>query len=535
MRMSDPLTLRITVASVLLAAALTGCASNSHSSDQGSGGSTSTTAGQGGSGTSGEPATSGGSGTLPEQGGSGGEAARGGGDTGGRATSGGGAGVASGGTSKGGASAASGGSSKGGSGGAVGVGGATSKVAFPLKVDGPSLVDQNNVPFMPFGVAAWSLLVQLTRAEAETYLETRRQQGFNLLLVNLLEHSFSDDPPNNVFGDGPFTTPGDYATPNEAYFAHADWVLQKAAEKGIAVLLTPTYLGFEGGDEGWYQEMVANGATKMRSWGRYVGDRYKSFDNLIWLEGGDYTPPQVALVNAVAEGIKERDTRHIHSAHWSPETSGSEIKVSGWMNLDTTYTYEAVYLKSLEDYRRMAGLPRIFIEGAYEGEHESTPKSLRGQAYYALLTGARGQVFGNSPIWRFGAGWAGQLNSAGATSMTRVMTLFRALDWTKLIPDVGNTLLVSGAGTSGSSSYAVAARSMDGRLALVYLPASRSITLNLALLTGPVRARWYDPSAGTYANVTGSPLTAAAQTALTPPARNAGGDTDWLLLLESEM
>ena len=40
--------------------------------------------------------------------------------------------------------------------------------------------------------AAWSLIAQRTREEAELYIETRRRGGFNLLMVNLLEHWFGD-------------------------------------------------------------------------------------------------------------------------------------------------------------------------------------------------------------------------------------------------------------------------------------------------------------------------------------------------------
>jgi Protein of unknown function (DUF4038) len=51
----------------------------------------------------------------------------------------------------------------------------------------------------------------------------------------------------------------DFTSPNEEYFAHADWVLRRAAEKGFLVLLTPSYAGWRGGSQGWYRAMVANG------------------------------------------------------------------------------------------------------------------------------------------------------------------------------------------------------------------------------------------------------------------------------------
>src|SRR5215472_16325716 len=111
---------------------------------------------------------------------------------------------------------------------------------YPVRI-GPNhrhLVDQSGNPFLVQGDAPWSLISGLTREEAEGYLETRRRQGFNSVIV-------------------------------------------KAAEKGIQVFLAPIYLGYIGTDEGWIEEAIANGPEKCRAWGRYVGKRYRAFDNLV--------------------------------------------------------------------------------------------------------------------------------------------------------------------------------------------------------------------------------------------------------------
>jgi hypothetical protein len=136
---------------------------------------------------------------------------------------------------------------------------------FPLHVEAGKryLVDAAGKPFFVNGDSPWELISQLKREDVDLYLENRRLKGVNAVLVELMEHFFSANPPNNAYGDPPFTTPGDFATPNEAYFVHVDYVINKAAEKGMVVLLTPAYLGFNGGQEGWYQEMIANGTAKL--------------------------------------------------------------------------------------------------------------------------------------------------------------------------------------------------------------------------------------------------------------------------------
>ncbi len=121
---------------------------------------------------------------------------------------------------------------------------------------------------------------------------------------------------------------------------------------GFLVLLAPAYLGYEGGDEGWYQSMVSAGPEALRQYGRFVGERFADLDNIIWVHGGDFTPPNddLDLVEAVRNGIIEGGARQLHTAHWSPETSAIDVDVD-WLDLNTTYTYGPVYVKSSADDR----------------------------------------------------------------------------------------------------------------------------------------------------------------------------------------
>src|SRR5919198_3082123 len=91
---------------------------------------------------------------------------------------------------------------------------------FPLTIsaDRRRLVDADGVPFLVQGDAAWSLIANLTLDDAIRYLDDRRAKGFNTVLVNLIEHLFSKDPPRDLAGREPFSTPGNLGTPNDAYF-----------------------------------------------------------------------------------------------------------------------------------------------------------------------------------------------------------------------------------------------------------------------------------------------------------------------------
>lgn len=434
---------------------------------------------------------------------------------------------------------------------------ASSTGLFPLRIEADKryLVDASGRPFLLHADTAWSLIAELSDADAERYLEDRRRKGFNAVIVNLLERKYATNAPRNFYGEAPFTVADDYGTPNEAYFAHVDGIIQRAAAKGILVLLVPSYLGNGGGDEGWYQAMLVNGAAKMRAYGRYLGRRYGSYSNILWVHGGDFDPPvgDKQLVREIALGIKEFDSRALHSVHCAAETSALDYwSGESWLQVNTIYTYVDVRSKSQTAYANP--MPFFLFEGRYENESmpDGNEQHVRVQAYHALLSGATGEAFGNNPVWHFsGPGlfptgspttWQGWLDSPGALSMVNVHSLFAALPWWTLRPDGSNSLLTAGhAGSGEPYDRAVAAKASDASFALVYLPSARAVTVDLSQLAGPrIKASWYDPASGatSEAVIAGSPfLASSGPRVLTPPPGNntstSGSFSDWVLVLES--
>ena len=74
------------------------------------------------------------------------------------------------------------------------------------------------------------------------------------------------------------------------------------------------------------------------------------------------------------------------------------------------------------------------------------------------------------------------------------------------------------------NDYVTAARTSDGRLAVVYVPSGRTITIDRTTLADNVNATWVDPASAQRHTV---PM----EDTFTTPGHNAGGDDDWLLLL----
>ncbi len=427
---------------------------------------------------------------------------------------------------------------------------------YPLKVsaNGRYLVDQNNQPFFLTGDAAWSLIVQLTNEDAAYYLTNRQQHGFNTVLVNLIEHRFASNPPNNIYGAAPFTGQT-FTTPNPAYFAHADAVITAAAQRGILVLLNPLYLGWQCGDDGWCGAVSAASEADMEAWGQYVGNRYKNFDNIIWVVGGDTDPtPVKQKVNRFALALQQADGRHLITAHNYPEdTGGSNGMAIGpwngasWLTLNNTYTYSnTLYRLSKTAYAVSPVMPYYLMESAYENEHSSSEQARRAQTYWTILSGGFGHVFGNCPIWHFGStpnyvncdqqttDWKSWLDRQGSLNMQNAAGLFNTLAWQTLIPDWNHEVMTAGYGDWEKVNYATAARSGDGTLVVVYMPNVRQVTVDLSKLAGAVTARWYDPANGTFSAIAGSPFANVGTKVFTPAGNNSGGDGDWVLVLQAD-
>ena len=426
--------------------------------------------------------------------------------------------------------------------------GAKPTASFPLKV-GPTgryLVDQDDTPFLMIGDSPQSLMVNVSLSDADFLLANRASYGFNAVWINLLctEYTYGRADASTIDGLKPFNTPSDLSTPNEAYFAQCDQIIRSAGSHGITVILDPIETG------GFLGMMRANGVNKCKDYGRYVGNRYKSFDNIIWMSGNDFQSWRDAgdddLVKAVATGIKEVDQRHIHTLELDYYVSSS-LDNANWtdvVNLNAAYTYFPTYIEVLKDYNRTPVVPAFLIEADYELQYGADHERLRRQEYWSFLAGACGYVYGIRYVVRMLDGWKDNLVTTGSTQLGYCRDLFKSRPWHSLVPDQKHTLVTAGYGAFSSrgdphesiskNNYVTAALTNDGKLALVYVPSSRKITVDLTKLTGSVTARWYDPTAGTYQAIAGSPFSNTGSHAFRTPGTHSDGASDWVLVLEKQ-
>jgi hypothetical protein len=399
---------------------------------------------------------------------------------------------------------------------------------------GPSkhfLVTDAGAPFQVRADAPWTLAVQLTREDVTKYLDDRQAKHFNAILVELIEPKFGAKAPANVYGDLPFVG-DDFAAPNETYWKHVDYIVEAAKAHHIVVLMSALYLGYEGGDEGWYVKATAAGASTIQAYGAFVGARYQAADNIVWVNGGDFRPPTLAIPDALAAGILSADKRHLLTTHWGRNSAGTD-GAPNWLTLNSSYTDLAnTSSLVLSAYQAAPVLPTFVIEARYEGSYDGQPaltaKDVRGEAWQGVLSGACGFTFGNHVIWPFDAGWQAALNSAGAQAMQHLFDFFEGINWWTLVPSADASLVTAGQQATGSVNFAAASAASDGSLAVVYVPDGREISVSMAKFRSNVVATWFDPSTGKYTNVAGSPFAASGVQKLDAP-----GSGDSVLLLQA--
>ena len=438
---------------------------------------------------------------------------------------------------------------------------------YPVRVskDGRYLVDVDGKPFRIQGDSAQSLIANLTYAEADAYLTDRRARGFNTVNVNLIEHKFAIKAPANRNGDEPFKGPDDFSTPNETYFAFADKIIDLAASKGILISLAPMYLGYGGGDEGWWKELnnAANTQQVCYKFGLYVGKRYKDRKNILWVIGGDYTPPAGSEgeqgLHKFMEGVKAAGATQLWAGDWSAPTMSTDVRAfAADMDLNAVYTSGVkerpgtTYEQARLAYDYSPPHPAYLKETGYEDEGwvPGDAASVRKYEYWAIFGGCTaGGFFGNRDIWefatptwwsgfKFGHGpWQKALGSQGNLDMMHLGELLDSLPWYDLVPSglAGmRTLLTKGGGTYGKLDYVAAAATPDGKILIAYVPQGACITVDLTQLSGSVRAQWFDPASGKYSEVSGGPVSKKSAHEFTTPGRNSAGARDWVLVLRAE-
>jgi Protein of unknown function (DUF4038)/Putative collagen-binding domain of a collagenase len=445
----------------------------------------------------------------------------------------------------------------------TGTGMISSGQLITLSPDRTHLINsQTNTPVFVVGDTAYNLSVQLTSdSDIDQYLAARASQGINLIWVAAIDignHGTSTSQQADGFGNDPWGGAAPFTNENPAYWGHVDYVVQQAESYGITVLFGTAFVNGYGGCGNQYCADIeaASGAT-MTAYGEFLGNRYKSYPNIVWLIGGDSDIGEngsglQAKLNDLATGIAAVDPNHLFTVEETSTEQGTGIAAYTywnsypWFNLNTIYPKpggnnpltaiaEAI---SQGNASYQNGTPTFSIEDVYDFEGGITAEQLRTEGYTEVLSGAYlGRMFGSSAIWPFNASccnntdttWQAQLTAATIQDQQRLGELFRSREHWLLVPDTNHTVVTAGYGTG--NNVTVTSRTSDGQTIISYIPNGNATTLtvNLGQITSAsstVNCWWFSPSGASQPTSCGSFTNSGTQTFQAPDSN------DWVLVLD---
>lgn len=360
-------------------------------------------------------------------------------------------------------------------------------------------LDANNQPFFWLGDTAWPLFSQYSLEEAETYLRTRAEQGFNVVkgvLVWPLGTMYEQETPQpNYKGEFPWLD-NNPMTANPAYFDHVEHLVNFAADYNLFLNMLPIW-GYHVND---LKRFTAETAYQ---YGLWLGRRFKDFSNIIWALGGDRNPTGYeAIYRAMAQGLEEGHSgAHLMTFHPGGGLSSARFfHDEDWLDFNLIQTWgelHRVYTTVLTDVVRTPIKPVVMDEGAYEAGPEYplgpiTPLLVRRQAWWTLMAGGY-FTYGHNDTWRVESGWISCLGSLGAAQMGVFKSIATSRPWWEMTPCP--CLFAEGAGSGKTLN--VAMRTQDCRCALVYLSSQCYALVSLGeIATQEVRVMWVNPANG---------------------------------------
>ena len=407
-------------------------------------------------------------------------------------------------------------------------------------------------PFFYLADTAWHLFPNVTREQADLYLANRAAKGFTVIQACVLNNV--DEA--NAYGDKPLIDRNP-EKPNEAYFRHADYIVNKAEQLGLIVGMLPTW------GNNWTRRhakppYVFN-AENARVYGRFLGRRYKG-KPIIWILGGDqgiYSDEERSIIEAMAAGLREGDGgSHLITYHpRGPGRSSDYFPQDSILDFNMYQSSHGAHdhdngLFAEHDYALQPAKPTVDGEARYETlpvgfYYPEASKydrfddyDVRQAAYWSVLAGACGHAYGNNNLWQMWAPgrkpeiqpnmpWYDSLDHPGAFQMGIMRRLFESRPFQKLAPD--QTLVVNGPTYGGAKIRAE--RADDGSFAFIYSPRGESFTVDKSRLKAArLKEIWFDPRYG--ASYHFHSTTNEGYQTYAPPTSGRG--QDWLLILEDE-
>lgn len=435
-------------------------------------------------------------------------------------------------------------------------------VALKVSLNKRFFTTADGKPFFWLGDTGWLLFVKCTREDAVFYLDTRKQQGFNVVQVMVL-HDFNNT--KNVYGDWalndfdvsrPATTTGaDFRNAEQYdYWDHVDFIIDEAAKRGIYMALVPT----------WGSNVKSGKINEQQAeaYAKFLAKRYRNKSNIIWLNGGDINGKEgYAVWEKLGSTIKNFDPNHLMTFHPRGRTSSTDwFHQSLWLDFNMFQSGHKSYAQDTsskerrhfgednwkyveEDYVMDPVKPTLDGEPSYEdipyGLHDTLTgywraPDIRRYAYWSVLAGGAGFTYGHNSVMQYympgdtgisffpQQDWKKGIKAEAAEQMRHLKKLIGSYSYfdrepaQALIRQNGEKYdrIQAAKGKSYAFFYTYTGRNLDietGKLGFI-----------------PGKASWFDPRTGLKKSVPGFNMRTSS---FDPPGETKAGN-DWLLILE---
>lgn len=389
----------------------------------------------------------------------------------------------------------------------------------------------------------------------QAYSAHQASKGINAALVMAI--CSDQGGPVGPFTDGrtwdgiaPFTG-GAIGVLNNTYWSRVDDMLNSMAAQGITCVLNiiASYTIAAG------TAMAGITTTNAATYGAALAARYKNFPNIVWHLGADYFATKEAEFAAIVTALRAGGDTHLVTCEYMAESDSSvdssnaatgTFGRSSAMSYRDIYTYNAAYLETERAYALSANpsvLPSLYFNGYYDQQTSAWDTVLLDDKLWAWTSGSPGFYYGSEATWQWGVGvYAHILGDQFPNTWFPAFKTFLAglTGWQKIVPDISSAFITSARGTkvtaltpgggatpySGGNTYLTGGVTADGKLAVLYTPTNRTITIDGTKMVAAYTAKWVDPY--TFAVTAATP----SATSYATPGTNSQGNNRWLLVLQ---
>ena len=428
----------------------------------------------------------------------------------------------------------------------------------------------DGTPFFWLGDTVWYGAILSSKADWETYLSDRVDKQFSVVHFNVVA------PRNGVLadenGEVSFEGAGRFESHsrierlrwkalrslgldqtkmikiNPRFYQRLDERIDAVNSHGLLAAIVLTW-GLRAEDSG-----NALPETQVVRLVRYLKSRY-SANHVVWILTGDnaYEGTNGERWKRIGRAAFDDGqphapvTTHPSGMHWPWDSFRNE----NWLDFivyqsghgDDADSQRWIHSgPPSEQWQNSPPRPFINLEPPYEGHlgYQSrkpfSDSAVRRAIYWSLLNApTAGVSYGAHGVWSWhtAAGqpptdhpttgiakvWREALSLPGSGQMKHVMEFFTSIDWWKLQPD--SNLVAEQPTGDDAAGHVSAARSAQGDLAMIYLPAGGTIRLQNGILRERLHAEWLNPRTGQRTAIAGPSTTHFL----------APDQQDWVLLL----